>query len=99
MSVTPSTFHEGNLTGAQIHLKIKSDNVILANDLSEMIRFTDDFKDIKLRSWTVSSPDKFFDIEIDEGMVIHNSGKGTLIISGDMFESGNDLIIHFKTEK
>ncbi|MGK4044310.1 hypothetical protein AB0Y20_18700 [Heyndrickxia oleronia] len=80
-------------------MKIKNDNVILKNDLSEMVRFTDDFKDIKLRYWTVSYPDKSFDIEINEGMVIHNSGKGTLIISGDMFESGKDLIIHFKTEK
>ena len=80
-------------------MKIKNDSVILPNDLREMIRFTDDFKEIKLRYWTVSSLDRSFDIEVNEGMVIHNSGKGTLIISGDMFESGKDLIIHFKTEK
>lgn len=99
MSVTPSTFHEGNLTGSWIHLKIKNDSIILPINLTEMIRFTDDFKEIKPRYWTVSSPDKSFDIEINEGMVIHESGKGTLIISGNLFESGKDLIIHFKTEK
>lgn len=45
LSVTPSIFHEGNLTGIQIHLKIKSDHVILTKQLSEMTRITDDYKE------------------------------------------------------